>query len=353
MISGVHISSSEMVINKDGGKKNTLPKFKKNQIINAKVIQLLPQGKALLLVNGQKFVAKTAMLLKPGEEVQLKVLAQKDTIILKLIGPIQKMTNRQISSLVRFFSKNEAIPDISKTRISGVKDLLYNMALKSDKPDETFLPKLIEKSGLVWEKKVARILLGNTSSSDIKAGLDILLKQDIKGNILKNMLMVDPQKFEGLKMAASFLETIENYQLLNHHSSDSGRFLLPFPIFSDQAFSFGQLLIDTGDKAKSNNKDADKVIHISFLLDMTKLGPLRADFSILKKEITGRFLLKDDDTCKYVKSMIAELTTRLAKIEYQVRKIECHTAEKEEIQQSSFIESLVTARDESMLNIVI
>ena len=353
MISGIHISSSEMVINKDSSKKDSLPKFKKNQVINAKVIQLLPQGKALLMVKGQNLVAKTAMLLKPGEEVQLKVLQQKDAILLKLIGPVQKMTNSQISSLVRFFSKNESIPDISGSKLPGAKELFHDMALKSDKPDKTFLPKLIEKSGLVWEKKLAHILLGNQSSPDIKANLDIALKQDMKGNILNNLLMADPQKYESMKMAASFLDTIENFQLLNHYSSDSGRFLLPFPIFSDQIFSFGQLLIDTGDKIKTKNKDDDKVIHISFLLDMTKLGPLRADFSILKKEITGKFLLKDDETCKYVSSKIFELTTGLAKIEYQVRKIECDIAKKEEIQQSSFIESLVTSSDDHVLNIVI
>jgi hypothetical protein len=353
MISRVHISSSEMVINKDNGKKNSLPEFKKNQIINAKVIQLLPQGKALLLVKGQKLVAKTALRLLPGEEVQLKVLEQKDAILLKLIGPVQKMTNSQISSLVRFFSKNESIPDISGSKMSGVKELLYDMALKSDKPDASFLPKLIEKSGMVWEKKVVQFIRSNMSSQDIKTGLDNLLKQDMKGNILKETLTADPGKFESLKMAASFSETIENFQLLNHHSSESGRFLLPFPIFSDQAFSFGQLLIDTGDKNKTNNKDADKVIHISFLLNMTQLGPLRADFSILKKEITGKFLVKDDDTCQYVNSKISELKDRFTNIEYHVRQLECTIAKKEEIQQSSFIESLVTAGDDYVLNIVI
>ncbi|MCK5162659.1 MAG: hypothetical protein KAQ72_03030 [Desulfobacula sp.] len=353
MISGIHISSSQMVINKDNGQKNSLPKFEKNQIINAKVIQMLPQGKAQLLINGQKVVAKTALMLTPGEQVQLKVLQEKDAIILKLIGPVQKITTRQISSLVSFFLKNKSIPDLPGAKIARVKDLLYDMALKSDKPDKTFVPKLIEKSGMVWEKKIGDILLGNKSSSDIKSSLDSLLKQDMKGNILKALLIADPGKFEALKTAASFLETIENFQLLNHQSSESGRFLLPFPIFSEKAFSFGQLLIDVQDKTKTKNKDADKVICISFLLNMTRLGPLRADFSILKNQITGRFLLKDDDTCKYVKSMISELATRLAKIEYYVHHIECNTAKKEEIQQGSFIETLVKARDDSVLNIVI
>lgn len=353
MITGIHVSSSEMVIHKEDGKPRTLTGFRKNQIIHARVLKLLPRGNAQLLVNGQKVVAKTALLMKPGEQVQLKVLSQKDDIILKLMGPVQKMTTRQISSLVGFFSKNESMPDPTGIKTANVKALLYDMALKSDEPDKTFLPKLIEKSGLVWEKKVARTLLGNTVSPDMKDKLEILLKQDIKGNILKELSGADPGKFEGLKTAAAFSETLENFQVLNHHSSDSGRFLLPFPIFSESAFSFGQLLIDTGDKTKKDTKDADKLIQLSFLLDMSRLGPLRADFSILKKKMTGRFLLKDEDTCQYVKSMIPELKTRLANIDYQVHQIECTIAKKEDIQQNRFIETLVKARDNQVLNIVI
>ncbi|NOX34982.1 MAG: hypothetical protein GXP56_14850 [Deltaproteobacteria bacterium] len=353
MISGIHISSSEVVINKDDAKKQSLPIFKKNQIIRAKVIKLLPDGNARLLVNGQKVLAKTGLLLKPGEDVQLRVIQEKDAVILKLISPVQKMTTRQISSLIGFFSKNESIPDITGAKIANIKDLLHGMALKSGKADKAFLPKLIKNSGMTWENKIAGILLGNKSSSALEFSLDNLLKQDIKGSILKEMLAADPKQSEILKTASSFLTTIENFQLLNHQSSDSGRFLLPFPVFNDQAFSFGQLLIDTGDKNKSSNKDGDKLINISFLLDMSRLGPLRADFSILKKQISGRFLLKDDDTCKYVKSMIFELKTRLKNVGYQVHNVECKTAKKAETQQSSFIESLVTARDDQVLNIVI
>ncbi|SDT85787.1 hypothetical protein [Desulfobacula phenolica] len=353
MITGIHVSSSQMVIHNEDDKKHTLPDLKKNQMISAKVLKLLPRGNAQLLINGQKVVAKTALLMKPGEQVQLKVLSQKDDIILKLIGPVQKMTTRQISSLVGFFSNNESIPDTTGIKIKNVKELLYDMALKSDEPDKTFLPKLIEKSGMLWEKKVAQLLLGNDLSPGIKDKLDMLLKQDIKGNILKELSGANPGKFEALKTAAAFSETLENFQVLNHHSSDSGRFLLPFPIFNESAFSFGQLLIDTGDKTKKDNKDADKLIQLSFLLDMSRLGPLRADFSILKKKMTGRFLLKDEDTCKYVESMIPELKTRLAGIDYQAHQITCINAEKNDIHHSSLIETLIKDRDDQVLNIVI
>jgi len=353
MISGIHVSSSEMVIHTDDAKKNKLPSFIENQIIHAKVLKRLPHGSTQLLINGQKVVAKTAMLLNPGEEVQLKVLAQKDAVVLKLIGPVQKMTPTQISSLIQFFSKNEVMPDITETQIKGVKKLLYGMALKSETPDDQFLPKLIENSGLLWEKKVAQLFTGSKSSPDIRAGLDALLNQDMKGTLMKALLTADPQKFEALKTAAAFSETLENFQLLNHQSSESGRFLLPFPVFTNQTFSLGQLLIDMGDKTKRENSGADSLIQISFLLNMTQLGPLRADFSILKKEITGRFLLQDDDTCDYVRSMIPGLKRRLATIDYNVHQIECHTGTKAQIQKSSFIENVLNVRGDQVLNIVV
>jgi len=71
MISGIHISSSQMVINKESGEKGSFPNVTKNQIITAKVIQLLSHGKAQLLINGQTVIAQTALKLTPGEEVQL------------------------------------------------------------------------------------------------------------------------------------------------------------------------------------------------------------------------------------------------------------------------------------------
>jgi len=86
---------------------------------------------------------------------------------------------------------------------------------------------------------------------------------------------------------------------------------------------------------------------------MTFLGPLRADFSILKKDITGRFLLSDDATCQYVQSMLPELKAGLERIEYKVRQIDCTTVRPEALQDTCFIEELVKARDDQVLNIVI
>ena len=353
MISGIHASSSEVVIQRGEGRKNTIPSFVKDQVVQAKVLDILPSGSARLLINNRTVTAKTSMLLKPGEEIQLKVLEEKEAVLLKLIGPVQKMTPSQISSLTRLFPGNESITDATHINIPRVKDLLLDLALKSGKADKAFLPKLIEKSGMTWENKAAKLMQGQQPLPDLKQSLAVLLNQDVKALIQKELLMAGPDHPESLNTAASFSETLENFQLLNQHSSESGRFLLPFPVFSENAFRFGQLLIDTGGKNINEERSADKLIHISFLLDMSFLGPLRADFSILKKEISGRFLLTDEETCQYVGSMIPELKERLERVDYKVHEIDCVTGDKIRIQPTDFIETILKAGADRVLNIVI
>jgi hypothetical protein len=353
MISGIHVSSSEIVIQKGETKKNALPLFVKNQVVHAKVLELLPEGSARLLINNRTVTAKTPMLLKLGEEIQLKVLEEKEGVLLKFMGPAQKITTSQISSLIRFFSGNEALADVSRIHIPRVKNLLHELALKSGKADPSFLPRLIEKMGLTLESKTARLLQEQMPLPNLKQTSFVLLNQDVKALIQKELLMAGPNPSESLSMAASFSETLENFQILNHHSSESGRFLLPFPVFNEEVFRFGQLFIDTGGKKNKEEGSAERLIRISFLLDMTLLGPLRADFSIFKKEISGRFLLSDEDTCQYVRSMIPELREKLKAIDYTVHEIDCALGDKIRLQPVDFIDSLLKSESDRVLNIVI
>lgn len=367
MIKGIHISTSEMVVQKSDAPKK-LSNFIKGRILQAKVLDWSPEGNAQLLINGRKISARTPMMLKPGQEVELKVIQEKDAVILKVVSPVQKMSAPRISSLINFFSKNGSITDITGSRLENVRDLLYDIALKSGETEKDFLPRLIEKSGLMWEKKVSTAFQTDKPANVMKVGLTQLLKNDLKAGILteatdpgtvdqgtgRGQGHTESAAYRASGVSAVFLETLESFQLLNQNTSDSGRFLLPFPVFSDNTFQFGQLLIDTGGKSSSRDKEKEnRLIRISFFLNMTQLGPMRADFSVLKNGINGRFLLQDADTCDYVKSTLPELENRLLTIDYQVGQIECVVAQKEDIQDSTLIESLLKADDDQVLNIVV
>ena len=68
---------------------------------------------------------------------------------------------------------------------------MNEIALKSDKADHDFLPRLIEKGGLSWEKKIAQFVSGKNDNQDGKPNLELLLKQDIKGNLLKELFCLN------------------------------------------------------------------------------------------------------------------------------------------------------------------
>lgn len=358
MISKIHISPPEMVIQKEAGKALEKSVFKKGQVVTATVLSLLSSGKAQLLINGETIIAKTGLLLSPGEELKLRVVQEKDIVQLKLQELPQAAGKKQLVSLIRFLSKNN-MPDITEIKDPVVKDILQETALKSGKRDDSFLPRLIENNGMMWEKKLGSLL--KTQGQDtLNLNLAQLQKQDLKGALLNELSLASSlgdalatSKGELGKPVTAFLDTLESFQLLNTQTSESGRYLLPFPVFVGSDLSFGQLLIDTGDKKQDKTKDGHRVIRVSFLLDMTQLGAVRADFSILKKAVTGRFLLENDGVCAYLKTLIPELKTKLEQLEYDIGNIECLTGAKAEIHPNVLMESLFETGDDSVLNIVI
>lgn len=354
MITGIHFSSSKILLPRESNSQSLAGLFQKASVVSAKVVKLLGQGNALLEIEGRTITAKTDLLLKPGELLNLRVRETTDNIVLKLVEPDPKTTKKSLSSFLRSFAGKI---DFSNTgTISSrpvLKQLLSDLALKSDKPDRLFLPRLIESSGLLMEKKIGDTILQQLPQGKTSSIMNSLLVQDLKAALLNDTLDMAGSP-EGKSAVVSFAETIETFQQLNFSSQDSGRFLLPFPLLDDAVFKFGQLLIDTGKKDGSEKKDREnKIIQVSFLLEMSKLGPLRADFSILNKSIAGTFLLFDDQITAYVKSQVPELEKRLTSIGYKLSKVECLTASPKELSENSLIETLAKASDEHVLNVVV
>lgn len=150
-----------------------------------------------------------------------------------------------------------------------------------------------------------------------------------------------------------FVSTIESFQTLNTQTSESGRYLIPFPIFSASTFSFGQLFFELG-KGKDDSREAPakRLIKVSLLLTMTRLGDLRVDFSMLKSDISGRFLVADSDTAGFIRPLLPELVQRLNQQRFNVLHLDCQTAAPAVFSHTAFVETL-TAGNSQGLNVVI
>lgn len=352
MITGIRISPSDLIVQKDGKTPFDISRLKTGQIFSAKVLRNLPGGKALMQIAGQSVPVRTELILTPGEQIRLAVTRKEDEVILKLVPHESKIPHGRPPSLVRLFSNTQTPVALSKSPAQPLSSLLEGLSLNSAKPDYDLVPRLIEKGGLLFENTLAKLAEKPIAGQQLKSVLNQLLQQDLKGSLLSQLASSGKESDIQTRVTA-ILDRLENFQHLNIQTSDTGRLLLPIPVLSDAAFWFGQLLIDTGQAGNQNDKDKDRILTVSFLLEMSNLGPVRADFSILKKSITGTFMLQDNDTCEFVKSMLPTLAKQLSEVGFLVRHIECIKAEADQFEPNVLVESILVDQGNKMLNIVV
>ena len=82
MILGLGISSPELVPGKDAAKMAAFKGLKEGQHLRAKVLGMLANSKAQLLIGGQKLTAHTQIPLPPGQDILLKVTREKRSSLL-------------------------------------------------------------------------------------------------------------------------------------------------------------------------------------------------------------------------------------------------------------------------------
>lgn len=361
MIYGIQISSPEFKLQKTSESTLRLPGVKSGQLIRANILELLPKGAARLMVAGQKVVAKTDLPLTPGTDLLLEVVREKGELSFKPVSETQDQTQPQSShrssglgkpvSLAGLFSRiSDHLPELGKLKDPAVRNILNTLALKSGTRDNQFLPRLLENLGMTLEKKISTLI---SAPEKNRAGpvMTLLAKQDLKAAVLQLLpTKADESAAKPLRGISSALESL---QQLNTQTGESNRFLLPFPVLAGNNFEFGQLFINTGEKGKEGKEKEDRVIQIAFLMNMTSLGSVRADFSILKKDITGRFILEDQPTCDYIRSLVPELRQRLSSLDYKTGNIECRVGTKRTFSPDALVRSMARPEESGGLDLVI
>ncbi|MCG8563508.1 MAG: flagellar hook-length control protein FliK [Desulfobacterales bacterium] len=345
MIHGVHISSSGIILPKE--LKLTPDLLPRDRLVTARVISLLPKGGVRLEINGQTLTAQTGLSLEKGEELQLRVSETRNSLVLNLQAPPKSHRGNNTLFLKNILSRltgTTGLKDLAAKPGPGVETALESLALKSDKADPDLIPRLIQRGGMLLE---SRIQSGLNQPRDQFTPFFQSLARDLKAAVLTASGETESAS------AGRAADTLEAFQLLNSQTQDSGRLLLPLPVLEDAGFRFGQLLMDSGGKDPADSTEGERVIRASFLLDMTKLGAVRADFSFLNKAVSGGFLLETDHGYHALNAAIPELKNRLVELGYQVRMLTCSRAQNNETQETALLDSLFQDGSDSVLNIVI
>jgi len=294
------------------------PKLVENEIVKGKVLESFSSKNVLLLIKGKRIMAKTHMPLREGSVISLKVEEVHPNPVFKLLGTInENIETINTSMILTGLKKNMwktiienidhcILPNNDKKLFKElIDDISKNLFLK---PNPDLLRELIDKSGIGWEAKLRELITSKTNYS--KTNINELITGDLKGLGSKIISLMEGQN----DLFKSFVSTIKNFQLLNQLGLEQERkIFIPIPFqFPDGLFTTGQLLIHLHEKKDSDGKEKDKdFFRISFLLEMSNLGPLRADLVVRQKQINGRFLIVEEEAKNIIEKQLPSLIKTL------------------------------------------
>ncbi len=329
-----------------------LPRFYKNEIVKGKVLKSSVPREALLLIKGRKVMARTHASLGEGKVLSLMVEEISPIPVFKLIGAKSANYDTINISMILSAMKENLWESVFENMNQSVfpkedstlfRELIKELSMKLFlKPSPDLLRVLIDKSGIGWETKLRKLFFQKTVTED---SLNGLIKGDLKG--MGSKLLSFNKEKEGA--VNRFVNAIKNIQLLNSLGIEHERkIFLPVPLlFSNGEFSLGQLLIKTHREKKKEQeiKECDKVFfNLTFLLELSNIGPLRADLSIRGKEINGRFLLVNEEAKLLIEKNLTSLVDNLKEKGFSFRNIDCQIKDSEII-KDTLIKEVVQEED--------
>jgi hypothetical protein len=336
-----------------GEKKNTgePPGFLENEIIKGKVLKVLDSETAILLINGRKYTADTRITLKAGDLLEMKVKELSPVPVLRPMGirhaePVAANISVILSALKENLWKSvfEKI-NAGESSITGkalwdqISKDLPGKLLNEGRPESLF--KMIENSGIFWEAKLKNAA-GQKSidSNQIRQ----LIDSDLKGSLLRLISVTGGEDLDSLRL----LSAMKNIQILDRLGFEQDRkIFLPIPVLlPDGHFIIIQILFQFPLKEKDANENSAGEKHslkISVLLELSKLGPIRADFAVKGKRVEGVFKIAVPETLKLVESGIPAFVKSLEDKGLKIQHIGCMLKKPEIVTQPLFLEIIQTA----------
>ena len=309
---------------------------KPGDVFNLKIIEVQDNHRALVDLGKFRALAEIKFPVKAGDELLVKVSDTDGQLRLQVVDPDSKDLAGRKNVLSRLeilsfdvFNKIQSdikqaarkilnlpghqLPPEHIQRALATLDTHFE-SIDLSKPATKWLPLLksyVENAGFLFEKKIADIINKFVERSEGDLAKELIRAPQVKMILAKDLKPI-------LFMLKEYLENPDSVsKFLNTRSSSSFKGsidMLLADIFNQQTraahklelsdpyhvFSFTLPLKEDEHKAKlkfyyPKKKNGSKNGYkISLLLDMDKIGEVRADFFLLKQELSITFFVKDD-----------------------------------------------------------
>lgn len=323
--------------------------FKPGEILKGTVIRKFPRGEILVAAKGREFQAYTTLNLKEGQRhhfqvnttgsrIELKVL---DDLIHKLDSPIQIWSSNRhardrFAGLIRELIKAHNLTGLTKGSVQTLKNLsqLFPTIVFSDhgKDNGLWLQRFIIGSGLFWENKIVRYLLGDKNRSWKR-----LMAVDLKGVLLSldGDLRTLEQDSDHIKSLAEnirqALSVIEQDQFLNLSSVREGLGWFWFiPGLKEDGFRKAELFV------KEGKKEGETCF--SIFLELSRLGQVVVDVAVMKGVISLKIFMEDRELANFVTENLSLLEKGIQEAGMMIGTIVCDVKEGLELDFNPFLD---------------
>ncbi len=331
------------------------------QLLEGKVVKTLGDTTFLVKIKGLEVVAESTISMKPGQQVQVKVVQIHPQVVMDLVTemipeqkalslirsylPLQVHWGELIESLGKVLTGKELYlleMVVDKKMLEEVLSCLSSITFNEDKVgDSNKVRQFIENSGLTYESKLKQSLL---LKGRLPEHLEKTVEKDFKGLLLRisqkleaaaerlgkgGDVILKGKMGDLLKAVNSSIKRIEFHQLVNYLTTRNDEqlvFQVPFAL--PEGIKTAELYIRYGGQKGKKKKGREDDFHIVFLLNLKGLGDLRIDARLFKKKISCKIQVKNGKTADFVKSHLAELSRQLESLDYKVEKIECIASSK-------------------------
>jgi hypothetical protein len=329
---------------------------KPGDIFNLKIIEVQDNHRALVDLGKFRALAEVKFPVKAGAELLVKVSDTDGQLRLQVVDPdskdlagrknvlgrleilsfevfnkIQsdiKQAARQILSL----PPDRQLPPEHIHRALATLDTHFE-SLDLSKTATKMLPLLksyVENAGFFFEKNFADIIHKFVERSEADLAKELIRSPQIKmilAKDLKPILFMLKEFLETQDPASKFLNTrnLSGFKgsidmlladIFNQQTRATHKLELPDPY---HVFSFTLPIKEDQQKAKlkfyypKKNKNGSKAgFKISLLLDLDKIGEVRADFLLIKKELSITFFVNDNSRKIKFEEHLDEINDRLA-----------------------------------------
>jgi hypothetical protein len=114
------------------------------------------------------------------------------------------------------------------------------------------------------------------------------------------------------------------------------------------------LLIDLGAERGSTGAEnhEDGIFKLSLLLEMSHLGPVRADASVVEKAVRVSFLVCDEDSQALVNHYTPWLQAQLERHGFSLQQVACRLEERDILACTSLLDAVIDSEEHTISLIV-